>query len=335
MSSASLVPETRDLHGDDAWKLLQRTGWWPLAKDAFKRLRVADGFSHARSLAFALSLVAIEGLIGMVGLASVLHKGGVAAIIDAALRRSIPGPAGKVLTTAVSQAHQVATQHHYGGLLFGVIGGVIVATTAMGQLERGLNRVYGVEQDRPTLQKYGLALLLALSLGTLIAAAFVCLAFGRDLFHSTNNAALSTAWAIVRWPLGVALAAVAVTALFRWCPRRRQPGLSWLAFGAGVGVILWGLSSALLGLYFSTSKSFGSTYGPLAGVVALLIWSLLSSVALLYGAAIAAQLEAIRSGAPFPQDSQKVSASNPQSEDESIPKSVDDAKPQSEQAVAP
>ncbi|HEV3187234.1 MAG TPA: YihY/virulence factor BrkB family protein [Acidimicrobiales bacterium] len=318
MSSATLVPETRDLSGDDAWKVLKRVGWGRLAKDSFQRLRVADGFSHARSLAFMMSLVAIEGLIGMVGLASALHKGSVATIIDAALRRAVPGPAGRVLTTAVSQAHHVVAEHQYGGLLFGVIGGVVVATTAMGQLERGLNRIYGVEQDRPSVLKYGLAMIFALSVGTVSAAAFICLAFGRDLFHSTNNAALSTTWAIVRWPLGVGLLAVAVTVLFRWSPRRKQPRLSWLAFGSGISVLLWGVATALLGLFFSTSSSFGSTYGPLAGVVALLLWCLLSSIALFYGAAVAAQLEAVRSGVPEPQDAEKVIDSNPESDRGSV-----------------
>jgi len=314
VSSATLVPETRGLSGDDAWKVLKRTGWGRLAKDAFQRLRVADGFSHARSLAFMMSLVAIEGLIGLVGLASVLHKGGISATIDATLRRAVPGPAGRTLTTAVSQAHHVAGEHHSTALLFGIIGGVVVSTTAMGQLERGLNRIYGVEQDRPTLRKYGLALLFALSIGTLCAVAFVCLAFGRNLFHATNNAALSSAWAIARWPLGVGLTAVAVTVLFRWSPRRRQPHLSWLIFGSGVSVILWGSATALLGLFFSSSSSFGATYGPLAGVVALLLWCLLSSVAIFYGAAVAAQLEAVRTGASAPQDKQKVAESNPESD---------------------
>jgi YihY family inner membrane protein len=311
MSSASIVPETRGLSGDDAWKVLKRVGWGRLAKDAFKRLRVADGFSHARSLAFMISLVAIEGLIGLVGLASVLHKGSVTAMIDATLHRTVPGPAGQVLTTAVTQAQGVAAAHHYNALLFGLIGGVVVATTAMGQLERGLNRIYGVEQDRPTLKKYGLALFFALSVGAIFAAAFVCLAFGRSLFLTTNNATLSSTWAIVRWPLGVGLTAVAVTVLFRYSPRRCQPRLSWLAFGSGVSVFLWGLATVLLDLFFSRSSSFGSTYGPLAGVVALLVWSLLSSVALFYGAAVAAQLEAVRAGASTPQDAQKVAESDP------------------------
>ena len=314
MSSASLVPETRDLSGDDAWAVLKRTGWGRLAKDAFKRMRVADGFSHARSLAFMISLLAIEGLIGVVGLASVLHKGRISAMIDATVRGAIPGPAGHVLTTAVTQAHRVAGAHHYGALLFGIIGSLVVATTAMGQLERGLNRIYGVEQDRPTSKKYGLAFLFALSAGTAAAAAFVCLAFGRDVINLTSNHALADAWSLLRWPLGVGLTTVTVTMLFRWSPRRRQPRLSWLAYGSGVSVLMWGLVTVGLGLFFRSSSSFGATYGPLAGVVALLIWSLLSSVALLYGAAVAAQLEAVKTESPAPQDIAKVVESDPVSD---------------------
>jgi len=44
------------------------------------------------------------------------------------------------------------------------------------------------------------------------------------------------------------------------------------------------------------SSSFGSTYGPLAGFVALLLWSLLSAMAFFYGVAVCAQLEALRAG---------------------------------------
>jgi YihY family inner membrane protein len=311
MSSATLVPETRQLTGDDAWHLLHHIGWGRLLKDAYRRMRVADGFSHCRSMAYLVSLVAIQGVIGLVGLASVIHKGRVSHIIDATLQRAVPGPAGRVLTTAVTQAHHVATEHHYGAVIIGLVGALVTATTAMGQLERGLNRIYGVEQDRPTLQKYGRALLFALSAGTLTALAVVCLAFGRDLFDSAGNATLASVWTGARWPLGVALIALAVTLLFRWSPRREQPHVSWLAFGSAVSVFLWGLVTAGFGLFYWSSSSFGTTYGPLAGVVALLLWSLLSSMSLFYGAAIAAQLEAVRAGAPKPQDTEKVATSNP------------------------
>jgi YihY family inner membrane protein len=311
VSTAALVPETRALSGDDAWRLLRRIGLVRLMRDSFRRLRVADGFSHARSLAFVTSLVAIQGLIGIVGLASVLHKGSISNVIVVAVRRIVPGSAGQVLTAAVTQAHRVAAQHHYTPLLLGMIGALFTATTAMGQLERGLNRIYGVEQDRRSVKKYALAFFFALSVGTLIAVSFVCLMFGRGLLASTHNDVVTTTWDVVRWPLGLALLAISVTVLFRWTPRRRQPHLSWLAFGAGVAVLLWALATIGLGWFYTSSSSFGSTYGPLAGVVALLVWCLLSSVSLFYGAALAAQLEAVRAGEPVAQDARKVVESDP------------------------
>ena len=67
-----------------------------------------------------------------------------------------------------------------------------------------------------------------------------------------------------------------------------------------------------LGLFFALSKSFGETYGPLAGIVALLLWALLSAVALLFGGAVAAQLEAVRAGVREPQDAEKVEHSEPE-----------------------
>ena len=67
----------------------------------------------------------------------------------------------------------------------------------------------------------------------------------------------------------------------------------------------------LLGLFFQVNDSFGETYGPLAGMLALLLWAFVSSAAVLYGAALAAQLEAVRAGAPEPKDEAKAAATEP------------------------
>lgn len=306
MSSATLVPESRELTGDDAWRLLHDTGEWRLLRDAFRRMRVADGFSHARSLAFLMSLVAIQGLIGLVGLSSMVKSRAFGQTIIATIRKVVPGPAGHLLTSATSQAHHAADAHRLSAVLFALVAGIITATTAMGQVERGLNRIYGDEQDRPTLKKYAVALVAALSAGTLVVVAFTCLAVGSDLFTQTHSTLLSQTWSIVRWPLGFGFLALALTMMFRWLPRRSQPKLSWLAFGAGVAMVLWGLVTTGFGLFFQTSTTFGSTYGPLAGVVALLLWCFFSSLALFYGGAVAAQLEAIRVGVLTPRDTKKV-----------------------------
>ena len=294
MSGATLVPETRQLTGEDAIATLRRVGWGTLLKDALHRLRIADGFSHARSLAYLTSLVAIQALIAIVGIETIVGAGSLSRGIDAAISRAVPGPAGQVLTTAVTQAHHNGAQHHYLALLVGLVGSLFTATAAMAQLERGLNRIYGMDQDRPMGEKYKVAFISALSAGTLTGLAFVCLAFGDQAFQSGSSNMVSVVWAIVRWPTGIALIAVATTVLFRRTPRRSQPHLSWLAVGSAVAVVCWVLSIIGLSLFFRWSSSFGSTYGPLAGIVALLLWSLLAAVSLLYGGAVAAQLETVR-----------------------------------------
>jgi uncharacterized BrkB/YihY/UPF0761 family membrane protein len=45
----------------------------------------------------------------------------------------------------------------------------------------------------------------------------------------------------------------------------------------------------------------GSTYGPLTGIIALLIWAQLTSIALFLGIAFCAQLEAVRAGVVDPE----------------------------------
>src|SRR4029450_641294 len=175
----------------------------------------------------------------------------------------------------------------------------------VGQVERGANRIYGVDQDRPTLQKYLRALLLTLGVGLPALISFLLLVAGGAIGASMQRGyhwspAAVTTWNITRWPVSLGLTVVTVSLLFRYAPRRRQPGLSWLLVGAGVATALWWLVSLLLAAYVSESNDFGVTYGPLTGVMALLLWANLTGIALFVGVAFAAQLEATRVGISGP-----------------------------------
>ena len=145
VSTATAVPETWELTGDDARETLLHTGRRKLVRDAFLRLRAADGFSHARSLAFALALVLVQAIIALVGLAAALGKGGASDVIVRSLEAAAPGPAGDLLTSAVSQAHEAGASNRYLALSLGLLGAIVTGTTLMGQFERALNRLYGIE----------------------------------------------------------------------------------------------------------------------------------------------------------------------------------------------
>lgn len=309
MSTATRVPETRlipgeDLSAEDAWATLRGIGPGTLLRDSFLRFRYADGFSHARALALQICLSAIPLAIAVVGLSATLHRQDAGQVVQEVLERITPGASQQVMHTALASS---AAHGRSGGLALwgGLIAALVSTATAMGQIERGANRIYGVERDRPAGRKYaaaaGLALLagapMALGMATLVAGGPIGDALS-DVYHWSHGT--HTAWSVAHWPAGILLALLSASVIFQRSPRRRQPGPSWLAFGAGLSLVLWCAFTGLLAWYVEGSASFGSVYGPLAGVMALMVWANLTAIALFLGVALAAQLEACRGARPDP-----------------------------------
>ena len=309
MSTAATVPETRDLEGDDAVETLRAVGFGGLLSDSLMRFRLADGFSHSRALAFQFTLTLVPALIAVVGLAHELGQEDFSRILTQTIGDLAPGPAGEVLTQAISR--DAADDSGGTALFFGLVAALVAGATAMGQIERGSNRVYGVERDRPTLAKYTRATLLALTAGVASVLALVLMVAGSEIGAAAKDvtgwsSALDTAWSVGRWPLGALLVAGAIALLFLTCPRRDQPSFSWLALGSSIAVLLWFAFTGLLGAYIGVSQDFGETYGPLAGLIGLLLWTFGTALALFLGLSVAAQLEAVRAGAPDPSRAEAV-----------------------------
>ena len=316
MSTATAVPQTYELEGDDALATLRDTGWRQLAGDAVRRFRAADGFSHARALAFQITLTALPALIAAVGLATATGQETFRRVLQETMIGLSPGPTGDLLTQAFKQASTTASSGSGRlALAGGFVAALLSATVAMTQVERGANRIYGVEQDRPAVSKYAHGFGLACSAGLLIFGAFVLFVAGREIGAALGavapDGALATIWTIGRWPVGIVLVVLAFTLLFKESPRRRQPSLSWLAMGSLLAVLTWLVLTALLGLYLAASRQFGDAYGPLAGVIGGLLWALLTSLALYLGLAFAAQLEAVRAGAPGPRIGEQENPTEP------------------------
>jgi YihY family inner membrane protein len=302
MSTATSVPETYELEGDDALRTLRTTGWGRLARDSFVRFRAADGTSHSRSLAFQVMLTLLPFVIAVVGLATAMNVDQLRQLLTQTVDRLAPGPAGQIFTQAIGQGARSASRGGLFALLLGAVAALASATVAMGQIERGANRLYGVEQDRPTADKYWNGFKLACTAGVLTVAAFLLIVAGTDVAKAVGlSGVVQGLWTLLRWPLSIGFVVVAFALLFRAAPRRHQPSWSWLAVGSGVSVLLWFVFTGALALYLdASSPSFGRTYGPLTGIIAILIWTFLTSLAIYLGLAFAAQLEAVRAGVPGP-----------------------------------
>jgi YihY family inner membrane protein len=310
MTTARTVPVTVEMDGDeldaeDAWDEVRRVGLRRLVVDSFHRFRYGDGFTNSRALALQGCLAVVPFLLALTGLAADVDSEQPARVIAATVQAVSPGAGQQdALAGAFSGADASETAGEV-ALAFGLVFALAAMTTAMGQVERGLNRIYGIRRDRPALRKYGRAAVLTALLAVPAGLGFLLLVAGGPFADAMVkeydwSPTSESIWSVARWPAGIALVVATIAVLLDHSPRRRQPSLSWLALGSAVAVLLSTFATAGLALYVSLSTSFGQVYGPLAGVFALLLWSLLCSVALFYGAAVCAQLEACRAGEPDP-----------------------------------
>ncbi|MFE2915889.1 YihY/virulence factor BrkB family protein [Kitasatospora indigofera] len=295
-----------ELSADEAVTTLRAYGGWQLLRDAFLRFRYADGFSHARAIAFQTVLALVPFAIAVVGLSSVLHTQWLGRVTELTIARLTAGPSselvGEVLRRSRERAGDGGSVALWGGALFSLVNVV----TAMCQIERGANRIYGIERDRPFHRKYARGLLMAVLAGLPLGLGFVLLVAGGEIAAAVAEAGgpgghrAALAWAVLRWPAGVVLALLSASVIFHRAPRREQPGHSWLAFGAVVYLVLWVGLTGLFSVYLRVSNSVDAVYGPLSVIISLLMWAYLTAVALLLGISFAAQLEADRAGVEEP-----------------------------------
>ena len=308
MTTARTVPVTTEMDGDeldaaDAWHLARRHGLRAVLLGAFIRFRYGDGFSHSRALALQTCLAVVPFLLAVMGLAAGIDDDRPARVIAATVNAVSPATGtNDALVDALARGSERTGEL---ALTFGLFFALVSMTTAMAQVERGSNRIYGIRRDRPALHKYGRAAVLTAVLAVPVGLGFLVLVAGGEFgdamvaeYGWSHQAHLWWQWC--RWPLGLLTLVFTIAVLFDHAPRRRQPALSWLALGAGVAVALSMAAAGGLAAYVKLSGSFSSTYGSLAGIFALLLWSLLSSVALFYGVAVCAQLEAMRAGETEP-----------------------------------
>jgi membrane protein len=64
-----------------------------------------------------------------------------------------------------------------------------------------------------------------------------------------------------------------------------------VTWGSAIAATVWLATSALFAIYVRAFANYGKTYGALGGVIALLMWFYLSSVIVVLGAQINAEME--------------------------------------------
>jgi membrane protein len=221
--------------------------------------------------------------------------------------------AGSVADTIKGPLDQLTATSSAGiALVIGVVGALWSASGYVGAFGRAMNRIYEIQEGRPFWKLRPLMIVITLAAVILAGLVAIGLVVSGPVARAIGEAiglgdTAVTIWGIVKWPVLLGLAAVAVAILYYATPNVQQPKFKWISLGAVVAIITWVIASALFGLYISQFSNYNKTYGSLAGVIIFLLWLWITNLALLFGAELNAEMERgrqLQAGIPAEDDIQ-------------------------------
>jgi membrane protein len=176
----------------------------------------------------------------------------------------------------------------------GAVAALWAATGGTNALVKGIHRAYDVQEIRPFLMRYvvavGLTVLAAigviLSFVTIVGGAMLTERMVERLGLGAQSAAIL--WAL-RWPAVFAVLTGAVAVLYRYAPSVTVPW-RWILAGASVFSMGWLVATAVLGFYVEHVADYGATYGSLGAVIVLMTWFYVTAALLMIGAEVSATL---------------------------------------------
>lgn len=203
-----------------------------------------------------------------------------------------------------------------GLLTFSLLLAISTVTRGFAALVRALDVAYDLDDHRPWVRIRGTAL--ALAVGSLAAAAVMLslLVIG-PLFGSGADVADAVGlgdvfvflWDVLRIPIAFVVLTLWAATIFHIAPDHQTPWRSDVP-GAIVTTALWIVFSGGLRLYVEFAQTGNAVFGALGGVLIVLLWFWLLSLAVLLGGEINQLL--LVSDAPDPDDDSSLVESSSQ-----------------------
>src|SRR5579872_5991474 len=236
---------------------------------------------------FLIVVTAIAGLIGSVDLADE-----VARLLFAAWPRQVASP-------LASEVHNVLTTTHGGVLTLGAVAAVYFASSGVESLRIGLNRAYGLQEQRSfwllRLESIGYVLISALAL---LALAFLVV-LGPLRFQAAVKLApwiepLEGHFDVARFGIGGCVLALTLFILHMWLPAgRRGPGKVWP--GILATLVLWLACGIGFGRYLASfAQNYVTYYAGLASAMIALVFLYYSAWIFVYGGELNAAIARAR-----------------------------------------
>lgn len=270
----------------------QQTGFFEILKQSAKDFIDDDCMDSAAALSYytIFSLPALLVLL-LTLISAVMNPSDVRGGIEGQLQ-SLMGPsAGQQIRTIIQQAEQKP----HGGLLptiLGIVGLLLGATGALGQLQKTLNRTWDVEPDpnqgglKSFLTKrvfsLGMILVLAFFLLVSLVISTALTGIGSRMGGFLPSGLSAPMLEVLNLIVTLGVITLLFAALFKVMPDAK---ISWRSVwvGAAVTAVLFVLGKFLIGFYLGKSNP-GQAYGAAGSLAVLLLWVYYSALILLFGA---------------------------------------------------
>ena len=181
-------------------------------------------------------------------------------------------------------------------LSFGFITGLVVAlwsaNAGMKAIIDALNVVNDEKEKRSFVKLNLVSLLFTLIAMVSLMVALAAIVVAPIIFSAVGLSSLPRlAIAVLRWPLLLVVAAIALAAIYRYGPSRTEARWQWLTVGSAAAAIGWLISSVLFSWYLANFGSYNATYGSLGAAVGMMMWMWISAIVILLGGELNAEIE--------------------------------------------
>lgn len=266
--------------------------WSELAARTWRESIADDVPGLAAQLSYYFFLALFPAILFFLALASFFPLGN---LTDDIGRILAPIASPQVLELIQDQMRRLP-DHDSGGLLtFAVVGALWSSSAALVSIASALNTAYDISESRPwwKVRLVAIGLTLGCAVFVLLALALVLVGptVARALGAATGwGAAFEWGWLILQWPLSFFLVSTAIALIYYFAPDAEQDW-TWITPGAIVATALWLIVSLAFKFYIVRFTDYNVTYGAVGGVIVLLLWFYVSSIAVLAGAEMNAEIE--------------------------------------------
>lgn len=282
----------QDRNAEDPTEI-SASGWWDVAKQAFKE-------SGEDNLGLIASGIAFNAFLAMIPLLTAVVLGyGIVASPEqvaqhiATLADVMPEQAAGLVGSQLENMVQSSGSATGFGVVLTLAIAIYGAMRGASGIITGLNIVYDVEESRSFIGSTLTAL--AITLGLILV--FILASLGISLMSAlesllpnlggVGHAALKIAF----WIASAAAVSAVIAMIYAHAPSRDDPEWVWLTPGSIIATVIWVAATFAFSFYVSNFGNYNATYGALGAVIVFLTWLYLSSYILLLGAELNQVLE--------------------------------------------